>query len=827
MIGVPLLSIQLTTPSGTTDITNFVTQEEACVITDAIETAHEIGTFTAADITIKGRDRMTATVRSILHAIPPNADALGWYLTINKDGQTRFYGDILANTVAIDDKEGSFSFTAVGLARRLARTDASGISGLTRSAAGWILSLAGTPLKPYNAILTVFKSGATTCDFMVGDRVQLVANGSPVEEFTLLEVEETTTSGQWNLYCDRGMDTAYPQGVTALTLLTPYLRNVSLSTLVQTLFTGSSLAAPTITIGPLIATGALFASPLGTTGLSGTLRGICPSIDLGTPANSGKRIWAGTTAAVYEQASPPSGSWSSVTTAPAAPLDPTNYGVNLDLYGRRTFKVRINQPGYGTSNRFDSYAYDYSATSSPFVRWKLEVTINANLPDPPYPYLIRLLKETSTDKKTWSPVSTVTVDTGNSTDTDLNPFGPSFSVEVDPTTGNVFFVDFTVAAGLTGAFQISSYQPGSATLTRNITLTSWPSGVSPRGTFRYLPSGHLCLFNLDSQLSNVPWEYTFTISSPAQLTLVSSAGMPGAAAGSSWGGLQPYSVKKNTGDGRYYALTASVIPSRQVIEVWLLSFADDTFNADAFHPATRVWTFYNVNVDGLGNVATPPRLDLIVWKDPSVSSGRFPLVVQLGDVAQLVSDTYSGNVAYADLEGLSAADALGQLAILANAYYYVNPFASTFFRSRDQSGGTIASALDDNLENTRQISCRYQPVWANAPRYVRVENEKDETIYGEAGDAQFRNSEAYSLIVKCRYVPTNSYATALAATIYAYAGAQKRYVDIEHMDDFGDRSYAIGRRFKATLDATQRTFQIVSLTTYPFGRTLQLQGLEV
>src|SRR5205085_7609839 len=114
-----------------------------------------------------------------------------------------------------------------------------------------------------------------------------------------------------------------------------YRRNVQLEDLVTALFLAATLQVPTIQIGPLPDAGGLFLSPIGLTGLFGfKILGFTPNTDYGTPANSGKKLWAVTSNGLYQQASPPAGAWALLDANITTPgNDPTNYGVNLQLFG--------------------------------------------------------------------------------------------------------------------------------------------------------------------------------------------------------------------------------------------------------------------------------------------------------------------------------------------------------------------------------------------------------------------------------------------------------------------------------------------------------------
>jgi hypothetical protein len=131
------------------------------------------------------------------------------------------------------------------------------------------------------------------------------------------------------------------------------------------------------------------------------------------------------------------------------------------------------------------------------------------------------------------------------------------------------------------------------------------------------------------------------------------------------------------------------------------------------------------------------------------------------------------------------------------------------------------------------VGINTQSAWQNQVLYVRVENESDATIFGEAGDPAFANATDVSLILTTRYVAVSSHAGAIAQSIFNYLanpdvyGVPRglRFIEVPHFDDA--RDYSLGNTFTATVDDVVRTFQIIETGATPFERKLRVQGVEL
>jgi len=134
------------------------------------------------------------------------------------------------------------------------------------------------------------------------------------------------------------------------------------------------------------------------------------------------------------------------------------------------------------------------------------------------------------------------------------------------------------------------------------------------------------------------------------------------------------------------------------------------------------------------------------------------------------------------------------------------------------------SETSTRLDDAGCLTFRRASIWYKSYKYVRVVNERDETIVGEAGDVAFRDTEQ-SLELTSRFVSTQSFATALAQNILSYLGRALKVVDIEH--EFDGRRYEIGRTFTAYFNFVLTTFQIIEATPRPVAGTVRVQGLEL
>ncbi len=812
---VPVLTIAILHSGATIQIEQWITQETNSEVLAAIERPHEVNNFVAPELALKGRDR-SGFVKSILETITPTST--DFRLLVGKSGVYGggiFFGFILPNTVQFDPIEGWFTFTAIGIGRFLATTDATNL--FKRSALGWTLAADGSPRD--TALQIQATGNPDDIGIVPGDQIQLGTNDQN-EKFQVIRV--TPSDGQtvppitsWEIGLNDQLVKGYATGVP-VSLLTPYQRNVPMHDLVNALFTASGIGAPFYAVDALPDVGRLFLSPVSTSGINAPVLGITPSTDYVNPLLSGQRIWLQTAGGLYEQSSPPDGAWSLLDASVFAPgVDPTNYGVNLQLFGEKRTRGRAAPRISGGNWTMKFYGYDLSVTASPFHRYVLTVSVNADqlTPNGPYPFTIKLDEQFSTDKVTWGGTVNVWAGETDSTVTPLQLFYASFGIDVDPATGVCFFIDFTVG-GVTddpGTFALSSYSSGTG-IQRAI-VADQRGDVQVTSATGTAGGTKIAVFFVDGQRGEPATVYSYTVDGAGLTTLYASASVSPYIVGSS--------IKFNDNDGRFYALMSDPLNG-----VFLESWADETFTADPAYPPQYLGP--PVPIQHYGGIPQTFRGDLIVWKQtPGPGAGvPFPMYeLTAGSVPFFISNRFSGLITYANLDGLSCADALQQLSIIVDAFFYLDNSTTSYFRSRSIASG-IPIGIDDQVETGGLLlPVRTQPVWSKGVLFVRVENPDDPTIFGEAGDAQYAATDSLNLTVSSRFISGLSFARAIAQNLLDYLGRQLRAIDIQHVDD--GRNWSLGNTCHMNLDGANRELQIFEVSRPLFGKTVRVQAVEL
>jgi hypothetical protein len=208
-----------------------------------------------------------------------------------------------------------------------------------------------------------------------------------------------------------------------------------------------------------------------------------------------------------------------------------------------------------------------------------------------------------------------------------------------------------------------------------------------------------------------------------------------------------------------------------------------------------------------------------------------PMFALIGGSPVYISNAGSGLIPYADMSGLSVADALQQLSTTIAGLFYLNQNGNNWiFRSRSSPmpGNTIGT--NDQIDGDQGvISLTVQPVYNLWTGYVSVTNENDETIFGDtsnvAGSIAYANADGLNLQLSTRFVTSSSFARALANSSYNYLGAKKRWIEVNRFRD--GRVYEIGRTFHCIADLVNRQFQIIEVGLSVTGATVKVVGLEV
>lgn len=828
MPGPPALDFTLSTPTAFVRLTRYVTQEEAAEISDQIERFGTLNNFTAADVTVKCRDR-SLVLQPIFEAIEPGS--ADFRLTITKNGLPVFSGLVYPQSVTFDT-EGGIWFTAFNDAKKLATTSAAGL--FKRQAIGWVLA---TPTLPGDTTVDWVEISQPTvpidCPFAAGDQVKFgaldTAGDSSGETVTITQIYPTQLSQPYTTWFMRftpATSRQYAIG-TPLILITDYQRNVKLHDLVDGLFDAAGLNLPRYNVGALPLTGTTpdlvrATTPISNDGILGTVRGVSPNTDYGNPGFSGYKLWITTSFGRFEQPTPPTSAWILEGPENQPPVDPTNYGALAvaQMFGPKFAKSRIGNPRTGAKLVFSYFAYDYTPTSlvSPYTRYEWRLTFDTSVF--PFEYTLEIRSWQSTDLYTWTTDTLLfTVEGPNTTTTDVTelfsynatfaeiaPFG----IDIDPGSGQLWFTDLT-NGGVPGAeldFQLSNVSglPGAPVLNRAIV-------ADRHGRVIVSSANRFVVFELNNSgvinsSSNV---YVYEVTGVATVSEYATFPI------SAW--VVPTSLKYNGGDSRWYWMENAPESG-----VYLVSYPDEA-NLGNYLTALSYRIAEWVPGVTIGVANSAPLVDLAVFIDPGLPPGEaWPMVCALKDTVYLVSNQFSGVIAYANLKDLSCADALQQLATLVDAVYYVWPDGQTFFRSRDLPDTAIGP--NTQLDGPGALTpVKTAPIILATPLYVRVINEEDETIFGEAGDPQYAQSDN-ALELRTRFVPNRSYATLVAYSLFLYVGSKKWFVEIERLED-QTRDILIGKQFTATAGNAVRTFQITGITTRPFSILTVIQGAEV
>ena len=806
-MSAPSVDVNLIYPPSSTvlNLAPYLTQEVAGEITSSIELPSKTNSFAAPEVGLKGYDTRAGTVRAILLGMTPTST--NFQVQIWVDGLKTFDGYIVPNTVQFDPKEMSFSFTAVGLAAKLATVaadDASipALAALQRSTVGWTVAAS------FEGANWLAIAGTGECPITSGDRIALVSAGKREE----VDVTTTVFDGTyWQLYV-AGLPGNYAPG-TPVELVTPFLHNVLIQTAVNALFQGAGLAATdgsTFLADLFTSASGPFASPILTPPDTSSL-----SFALGGPRNgaASTHLRLYTSATIYEQAAPPIGSWSTfgANLSNRRVIDWTRYGANKNYYlqGVRSTMMRgIPTPdGWnGDTLEYRWYCYDYQLDGVPVfgplaTRYCLRVAVdNVAGPAGVWHYTRELLSQTTDDGYTWGTEVPLDYLSSTTTTADLHTLVKAFGIDIDVFEHVVYFSDLD-ALGDAVSFYGSAWDQTAATLRYTVADSVGAPHVYTQGYVGWWVSegstgGTMAIYQ--------------TTATGAALPFVISTGLP-------WD-FQPFSIVTNYGENAsgtvLYALSSSMQDGTH-----LLRFTSKTF----------AWNTYAAQLLGPGSLNGSSEM-VALGATSTAGYGPWPMVAVIGNKPWWVATSFSGVIPYLDLSDMTCGDAMGALATLVNGYYYADGTGRSWFKSRARSSNvTIANPAGVNnmiIDDTGMISLTTQPRFENTFQFVRVENDKDPTIYGEAGEAGYRGGPL-DLTIQNRFVPSPSYAAALGQEIVGYLGRDLRAVEVLHIDD--GRFYELGYRFTCHVEGETgaRTFQIISTTRPPLSSTVKVLGLEL
>ncbi len=808
------VTVELNVPGlGWRDVSAIVSIDTSIEPTEAIENPTETNAFVAPEVTLTlNADGVTFAFSYFSAMLPESTDYL---VRISRNAVVLFYGFILPNTLQYNDAERTASFTAVGMAGKLARTSAESDSLLKRVVlTTWRVYEAGGDSYQGTIILENTLGPRANCEFMAGDTATVETPGGQKDEVTVLACAPTSDTlpyPYWELTV-HGMTQAYEPG-SVVTLITPFVRNITLKALVDRLFVAAGLnatSASTFLAAPLAGATTPFATPPSTQGLGGSPLGVAP---WPTPLLGGDRPGAfpicGTTDSVLKQENAPTGNWTFYDHFGRAlyPLDWRPYGSGKWVqYGQRYKRalVRHAAPDPAVSAAIYSFwCYDYFSDEAPttYRRYRLEVEVdNFDHTTTTYNWSTRLFAETSPNGWQWTTVGGPYGAKAGATEADLHAEVPlCCGIDMLLVLGTTRRIYFTEPDDTVDPCQwFVSRMTTAGVVTRNV----GPAGYAIRGNVFTHRADALMIARRDTGRTDIPTAFVFE-DTGGGLTLLNSAPIPA--------DFQPWTLRYNAGDTRWYALSAS-----QANGVKLLAFAGATLAPLAgwvppqlFAPSKSVG-----------------RVDMTVIN--GTSGQTYPMLAIFGNQLWWISRSSSGWIAYADVEGLSCGEAIAQLVTLVDAYAYVDRNLASWVKSRattsSRSVTTGTTATSTRLDDAGCLTLRRASVWYKSYRHVTVKNERDETIIGEAGDSAFRQTEQ-ALEVTSRFVSTQSFATALAENMLSYLGRALAAVDIEH--ELDERVYEIGRWFTASINGAVKTFQIIEATPRPIAGTVRVQGLEL
>lgn len=791
------------------DVSSVVDISSSYEITDAIEAPSETNTFVAPDVQVKihaGDPSRGEFQLSWLDGILP--ESTDFYVKLVANGVTVFSGFILPTTLQIDDAERWATFTAVGTGAKLARWSAEN-SSLVRLVDPWyIVSSAGNAWRASLVIQRAFPQ--YLCEFLTDDVVAVDLGGGNSAEVKVVSTAPIGTSmpaQTWTLIVE-GMDQPFAAGA-AVTLVTTFVRNITLQNMVNALFFAAGLTPPVGSnygVSPISGASAQFASKPNLTGLAGLPLTLSATVD----PDAFELPVVGTTFGTYVQTNPPLGSWiqdgNYLQGVASNPVDWTDgtantlfSSMNRLLYGQREegYPQSLVDPDSAQVYIKWRYWITSSVMTPPFIRFGIAITVsnpNATLGD--FAFMVDLYRETSNDGFAWTRTHTVSVPGGSTTTNLHSEVWATCDIDVTGTRSSQSRVIFTYPVG----GDPCDYAVGHASVT-DLSGLATEVLTGARGQFQ---SG--CLFETDGLRGSQP---------VARPYLVNESGVP-----VTWQtpipiprGFAAHTFTMNRGDNYWYALAGT-----ETGGVILLSFAS---NRCAPRPG---WNPPQIEPPG-----TPlySSLDLVAVRAYTYS-GPWPMIAKVGTNLWWIAYSFAGVIPYADIEGLSCGEALAQLATIVDGTFFVNPLDESHFLSRSITNGkTIATgtaSVSTRIDDAGCITIRRASVFFKSYRYAKVINERDDTIVGEAGDKNFVGTEQ-ALEISNRFVTTVSMARALAEHVLSYLGRALQALEVVH--ELDGRNYSIGRSCTAVRAGVFRTYQIIESTPRPIEGTVRVLALEL
>ena len=809
-MAIPSVMTYLYRPGyGWADVSACADIESSLEITDAIESPSETNVFVAPDVQLKlraGRASAGEFQLTWLDAMLP--ESTDYLVQIYASGVSVFLGFILPSTLQIVDAEEWASFTAAGMGATLARWSAEN-SALRRVVDPWyVVSSAGNA---WRATLVINRSlPQYGCEFLTDDVISVALGGGKVDEVKVVSVAPGTTSMPTATFTVivEGMQQPFAAGAE-VNLVTVFVRNISLQAMVNALFVAAGLAAPAganFGVTPITGAATQFATKPNMAGLLGYPQALSATVD----PDAFEFPVVGTTSGTFVQTNPPLGAWirdwNYWQGGSSNPVDWTDgtattlfSSMNLMLYGPREEAYPYTPSDPDSDQVYVKWRYWITSQSMtpPFIRFGLVIRVgNANASAPDFPYTVDLMRQQSGDGFTWTQTHIVTVASGSTTANLHEEVWETCDVDVTGTRSSQSRVIFSYPLG----GDPCDYAVGHASVSDLSGLVA-EAKTGVRGRFQ---AG--VLFQSDTRRGNEPVGRPY---------LVNETGVP-----VTWQtpipiprGFAPNTFTLNRGDNRWYALAVS-----EEAGVTLLSYESNRLAPRAGWdppqiepPGTSIYT----------------ALDLVAVRAGTLS-GPWPMVAKVGSNLWWVAYSFAGVIPYADIEGLSCGEALAQLASIVDGQFFVNAAQESHFLSRAITNGksiaTGTSSVSTRIDDDGCITIRRASIYYKSFRYVTVTNERDETITGSAGDANFTGSEQH-LVVTNRFVTTVSMARALAEHLLSYLGRKLQALEVEHEAD--GRRYEIGRSFTAVRAGVLRSYQIIEATPRPTAKNVRVLALEL
>ena len=789
------------------NISKCVDIESAYEIADAIESPSETNEFIAPDVqlkvhagTLSGGEFQLDWLDGIL------PESTNFKIIIIANSAQVFSGFILPTSLQVNDVERWVSFTAIGNGAKLARWSAEH-SALTRQVDPWFVkSAAGNA---YRATVVIERAlPQYSCEYLTDDIISVFTGGGGAAEVKVISVtpDGTTLPAASFSVIVEGMEQPFAGG-SEVNLVTRFVRNVALQSVVNVLFTAAGLAAPTsgnYNVTPITGSTTQFATRPNLSGLLGVPLSLTASIG----GLSFEYPIVGTTLGTFLQTNPPLGPWVQLPEylqgTISIPFDWTDgttlfSGMDFLLYGPREEGYPYTPTDPDSDQVYIKWRYWITSQAAvpPYRRFGLSVRVgNANGTGVDFPFFVDILRDESYDGITWSRTHTVSVAAGSTTTNLHEEVWEMCDIEVTGVRSSQARVIFTYPlSGDPVDYAIGHASP----VDLSGLVTEYVTGV--RGRFQ---AG--CLFQSDSRRGNTP---------VARPYLVNESGVPVV-----WEtpipiprGFSPHTFTMNRGDNLWYALAVN-----ETDGVVLLSYLSNRL-------APRDgWVPPQIEPPG-----TSPYVSLdLVGVRAGTSSGSWPMVAMVGTNIWWIAYSFSGIIPYADVEGLSCGEALAQLATTVDATFFVNANDESHFISRAMtSGKTIATGTgftSTRIDDDGCLTIKRASIFYKSYRYARVENERDETVWGEAGSKDFIGSEQ-ALEITNRFILTVSMARARAEHALSYLGRALQTLEIVH--ELDGRNYAIGRTLTAVMGGVLRTYQIIESTPRPIEGTVRLLALEM